>query len=286
MKLSLLHEMAKLGSYKATPSGINTYLVKFKHYPLGNIKALSPEHAVKKYINENPDFEGDKNLLFAEITNNDINFTKSDIKSITNPDTEKQISDWFNANQDQYTWHIVLSDNYDFQSEPDPDGITFVKTGNVGRDTLQPFMILHTTAHAVLSYSKRTPEYIKDGIRKWVWQLAGNKDSKPIPEHTVIDFMTQHLHFKSALNWQRSRKDTSLNYSRQQKVKKLEAASLEELLYDMLAIYIKNGKIKVEPNQYAEENVDSGNLARFKNWIEDTFREALDSVVGKIIMDE
>ncbi len=282
-----LNEMAQLKSYVATPNKIKKYQVADRktYKKLGFAKGNTRDEAISAFLAERDLDDSYAERLIA-FEHGSGNFSAGDIKSTTDPNTQKQIEEWLNANQDQYVWHILIGQNHT-DVEPDPKAITFAKTGNVGRDTLQPHMILHTVAHAVLEGDHSDFEaqrYIREFWADVVKRLPENqKPQHGNPNDIVIDAATQFLHFKSALNWQKLHHSDELSDSRKKAIKNLSAISIQEVVNDMMAIYIRNGRIKIAPNQYTKIEMKSRQLEKFRANVEKIFRKALDKCVGKVI---
>ncbi len=204
--------------------------------------------------------------LRAEYSGNNASeytgFTPADIKSINNAKVIQTIEDWLNQSPLPYKFAIIIE--VGLNSKPTPGVITYVKTGNAGGDVLTPFMILHTMGHALVNYNSYELQIQVEQILESIVADFGD-------ENTLVLALCKLLHTKAAI------------YT--VKGSKRAYPTFDEVLYDLMAIYIIKGRITVKPNQYCDYEISQEQCMTIKNILEGYCRKTLDNVVGKVVYD-
>lgn len=190
-------------------------------------------------------------------------FSKRDVRSINDERTRAAIEKWLNDNPTPYHW-IIYFGGTGSRIEPTPGAITFVKHGNAGGDTLTAHMILHTIGHAVVYYDT---EDLIDTLRPVFAPVTGNDD-----EDSMMMDLCKLLHMKAAAF-------TLMGHKR-------GFPDFNEMVYEIMAIYIKNGRIKIAPNKYCDYPATPEFCATIKATLENYCRTKLDSKVGRVVWDE
>lgn len=270
MKLHYINEMAKLRGWG--PTNKIGWTVYDNKEMIDVVDADNEQEAIKLIA---IDYELDpKTMTAAPSEDEDENYdglTRRDIKSINSDNTRKTIENWLNNNKTPYEWAFY------FHEAPRPeqahDVITFVKYGNIGGDILTPHMILHTVGHAVMS--GRKVEDILIGIFLDFAVKYCNVDIKEDEDNEtkLIIPICKFLHMKAA-------------FSTLKGVKRWSFPTINEIIYEIVGIYIKNGHVKFEANQYNDLNVDPKIVKNIENTINNHIREQLDSCIGTTIYDD
>lgn len=178
---------------------------------------------------------------------------------------------------------------------PTKGHITFVKNGSSG-DVLTPWMILHTFGHALFSMKTPQMKSIQAALTKELSSLLsdqltsyGQKLNPRDPQVEIhlrqmqLELVRRLLQFKSAKRAEG----------------RLSVGTLGELIHELVAEYLWNGRIRIKPDlerrstklgapySYLAEPVKLApeRLEQFAAQIENLIKQALDQAVGKIIYD-
>ncbi len=240
----------------------------------------TPEEALEKFVADHGDLIGDmatanettvpeyvSHLRAVEPAIGDglsTVLTKSDKKSITGGKTERTVTAWLNANPLPHKILFKFGSD-EIEDVPTPGVITFVKLGNAGGDTLTPHMILHTLGHALVGYN----------VLPTAERLYNLFESLGHPIHDADDLImpvSKLLHMRAA-------KLTILNKNR-------GFPTFEELLNEVTGVYVKNGRIKIAPNEYCDYQITPEQCDYVKKVFETSCRGFLDRAVGRVIYDD
>lgn len=249
---------------------------------LMSVDADTPEEAIEKYVGSKPfkkhirdyGYEHDPDQMAGLLRavpsakGGYRSFSTQDIKVIKLEKTKHQIEQWLNDNPHDFVWSIHFGRQ---DPEPTPGVITFHKVGNSGGDVLSPHMILHTAAHAVCPL-----DLVGEIAGEFYKILKKRRESTKRDEQDdyVVD-MCKLLHFKSAIKT--AREDESGNGG---------ANDPHEAIYDMVAIYIKNGRVKIAPNEYCDFEVDQTILKNASERINAMIYHILKRAVGMVVTDD
>lgn len=191
-------------------------------------------------------------------------FTPADIKSVNNAKVRQTIEDWLNQSPLPYKFSIIIGVEY-YHKKPTPGVITYVKTGNSGGDVLTPFMILHTMGHALVNYNS---EDISIQVSDLLESIVGDFG---IDADAFVFALCKLLHTRAAI------------YTI--KGSKRAYPTFDEVLYDLVAIYIIKGRITVKPNQYCDYDISQEACNTIRQMLEEFCRSILDKAVGTIVSD-
>lgn len=275
MKLSLIHEMASLSGWE--PTRELQYTVSVDGEEIDYVSAESPEEAVERFKKQFPGYEGEITASLENRSDGDTSFTAADIKSINNDSTRQQIEKWLNDNKTPYSWIIRFGkQNSPIRVKPTPGAITFMKSGNVGGDTLTPHMVIHTIGHAVVNYD----DTLCDIFVKFLGPIAGSggrdgaryASERDRDHDSVLIPACKLLHMRAA-------KITVQGGKR-------GFPSLDELVNEVMAIYIKNGSVTVRPNELCDFKISSDVCNALQQAIHDYCKGRLDGCVGKVVYDD
>jgi hypothetical protein len=261
-----------------------------KYRGTGDGKALlNPNNYTAKKTEPQP---GDENL-----------FTRKDIELINKPKTKQTLEAWLNANPQGYTYHIIFGPTgTGSDPQPEPGVITYWKTGNVGGDPLTPYMILHTLGHAVAQQndpSDRNSDQhntIMADLLESLNDLAAHAnldyvDNTRLPANQKAkrpagrDQAYTKFQLARLMHTQAATKTTYPAATNWQGGRIAGYQSLEELIYDLIGIYAKNGKVKIYPRVDEPTPELLQICAKIKYVIETACKEMLDNCVGKVITD-
>jgi hypothetical protein len=266
-----IYEMAKLANFQ--PTNRVPWIVIYKPNEEEDVVvAASEEQAIAEYIDSlrpgiEMDLNHDKDRL--DPTNyraekpypeagEDV-FSRKDIQIINLPKTKQTLEAWLNANPQGYTYHIIFGEIV----KPQPGVITFCKIGNAGGDPLGPYMILHTLGHAVAQHCRRLSNSLSEELH-----LLAPDDGSIVHQYSRL------VHTKAA------QRTTDPDYTEGRGY-----PTFEELIYDLIGIYAKNGKIKIYPRLDPPTPVRLAFCNKVKQIIEKTCKAMLDDCVGKVITD-
>lgn len=280
----ILAEMSELVGYD--PTDKEQYAIYYKGELQDMAYGRTPEEAIKEYLNgliisaKASKYGVTKEQYIAALSAEpDFDYSTSpylsptDIKVINLDKTRQTLESWINSNPLPYKFKIVFGKK---TVDPTPGAITYVKTGNIGRDPLTPYMILHTLGHAIIEDD--TTEVSKSIIKIFRRSALFAKSAKStfqslIFKESLIIPLCKLLHMKAAAL-------TILDNNRR------GFPTFEELMYDVLAVYVKNGKVKVEPNKYCDYEIEPEACTAIKKILEDFCSSKLDSAVGKVVYDD
>lgn len=270
MKLRQIMEMATLKGWH--PSRNTEWIVRGKWIDGTEFDdvfiAGSAEEAIQQAVEDVPDL--DVHSLTATLSEYEKdekesgffdNLTQNDIQSINSDKTAKQIEKWLNDNNTPYEWIIYFNPKNSIP--PTPGAITFVKHGNIGGHILSPHMILHTAGHAIVGYDATLPK----ALEEFAHFISNDK-----LEDKQILTICKFLHMQAA-------KSTLKGNN------KWAFPTMNEVVYEMLGIYIKNGRVKFEPNEYCDIDVDQNVIQYMRDIINNYCKLKLDSVVGRVVID-
>lgn len=193
----------------------------------------------------------------------DNDFRPADIKLINADKTRRTIENWLNANPTPYRFIIKFGNGT--KTQPTPGVITFVKEGNAGGDLLLPHMILHTLGHAVVGYDTSD---VSETLSLLFTPILGHRAS----EDDLIIPMCKLLHMKAA---EMTIKEHPRGFP-----------TFQEMMYEVMAVYVKNGRVKVAPNKLCDYKIEPNVCAAIKHILEKFCKEALDYRVGRVVYDE
>jgi hypothetical protein len=269
MKLFYIHEMAKLSGWGSTDK------IGWSVYDNGDevdvVQASNERDAVELIAAE---YDLDPETLTAAPTEDKDEYydglRKRDIKSINSESTRKTIENWLNNNKTPYEWAFYFGDT-PYPGET-PGVITFVKYGNAGGDILTPHMILHTVGHAVMSSRNENTliDLLVDFAAKYCnVNVRDDEDN----ETKLIIPICKFLHMKAA-------------FSTLKGIERWSFPTINEVVYEMVGIYVKNGHVKFKANEYNNFNINPKIVNNIENKINDHIREKLDDCVGTVIYDD
>jgi hypothetical protein len=241
--------------------------------------------------------------LSASIVNRRL---AADRKLMNAPKTVQTLTDWFNNNETKYRFIFYISPDYHKRIEKTPGVITCViplTYENVdGIHPLTPFMILHNLGHAVndqegmgidgglyksirgiLFGASQSQADSEEDDELYAQARRGSPSSRIREEYNkVILTMSKLLHTRAALK-------TCIvnpNASTLDEVKTRLSGGYDdwdEIVNDLIAVYAKNGRVKVTPNKYCDFNVSEEQLLAIRNIIASTISGMLDQAVGQVI---
>lgn len=203
-------------------------------------------------------------------------FKTQDIQSINSNKTRLLVQNWLNANPTPYRWKIIFGHTTHKEIHPTPGIITFVKLSNPGGDTLSAHMILHTAGHAAASMIE-----------------MGNVEAD-----LAAMINTIHTTNRVQLDNRNDRGDTHAEMVAICKLLHMRAAKLtiqghprgfpvmDEMINEIIGIYIKNGRIKIAPNEFCDYPITPAQCAAIKSYLEAVCKHALDGCVGQVIYDD
>ena len=290
-----LNEMAELAAWRS-PAQINHYTVYYGngtlYDKLGIIAATNEQEAISK-LKDHPKLKNhDFSQIALELDERPERgtleyFGNTDVELIRKEKTRKTIEQWLNDNDTPFSWIMVFDDQsrsydrsqnkvYSFERQndllPTPGKITFLKSGNAGEDPLTPHMILHTIGHAVTNhFGEAKLNRLKLDIGEI---LINEKIMTNYRTDVMMTKLCQLLHMKSALKTVSGVMDPR------------KIVNFDELVNEVVAIYVKNGRIKVEPNQYCEFDISQQAINDIKSYLELYCHDALTACVGQIIEDD
>lgn len=274
----VLAEMAELAGWHPTKQ--QRYIIYYNGEDQDTAYGESPEEAIQDYLSG--DMDGGQR--HADITGvslpeylagltavldipkdneGDTDFRPADIRLINSEKTRKTLQDWLNNNPTPYRYIIKFGTGTD--TKPTPGVITYVKTGNAGGDPLTPHMILHTMGHAVMGYGFDVEEDLQQIFHRILGDDPGQSDG-------LIEPLAKLLHMKAAEHTIRKTTSAFLTFG--------------ELMYEVLAVYVKNGKIKVAPNKFCDYEIDQHTCTLIRAMLERECKGALDRAVGRVVYDE
>lgn len=272
----VLAEMAELAGWY--PTRRQRYLVSYNGKEQDAAYGGSPEEAIRDYLGDDggermAGFEGvpvaeyvaGLTATLEEPTDGDglTDFRTRDIKLINADKTRRTLETWLNANPTPYRFIIKFGDGT--KTEPTPGVITYVKEGNAGGDALTPHMILHTLGHAIMAYQGDDEA---DAIGMLLQPSLGYRAS----DDDLIIPLSKLLHMKAA-------ELTIQEHPR-------GFPTFQELLYEVLAVFVKNGRVKVAPNKHCDFQVTPEVCASIKHILEKSCQEMLDRAVGRVVYDD
>ena len=264
------------------------YIIYYDEKELDNASGSSPQEAIKDWLKGYSEeyIQKHYNMSLAEFAQkltakesdqdeDDTDLTRKDIKSINSPKTRAKIEQWLNNNPLDYRIVVAFGSVEEHNLQPTPGVITFVKLGNAGGDVLTPHMILHTFGHAVGTYNRH--QLIVDNMFTEIERILGpiRGRSGATREHDdsgiVID-LCKLLHMRAA-------HFTVTGSNR-------GFPTAEEVGFELIGIYTKNGNIKVSPNQYCDYPIGLDRCTKIRKIIEKYCQQMLNDCVGNIIMDD
>lgn len=205
-------------------------------------------------------------------------FTDSDKRLIGQDDgrTWREAERLLSANPMGYKWHIVVDAGGWRPRAGEPGVITFVKFSNAAdREPMTPHMLLHTAAHAVAAGNPGMAKSCIEALRRLACALSDSS----VWSTESLPWVVQVMRTKSALH-------TIRGHDR------MAIPDVNEAVLELLAVFIKNGKVTLSPNELASTEVrqraseSPEALARCKSTLESEFTRALDRCVGEVIYDD
>lgn len=201
-------------------------------------------------------------------------FLSQDLKLLALDKTRRTIEQWLNANPTPYRYALAFGSNVDeLMGLRRPGVITFVKQGNPASDPLTPHMILHTMAHAI-SAGMYASSDLADIVRDVLGGVLGRgfDEDEEEDDAELLLKLCMLLHMKAA------------EYTLSGSPKRFP--NLHEACIEMLAVYIKNGAVKIGPNEFCDYHIDAGALRQLKSRLEAACDGFLSRSVGTVLFDD
>ncbi len=285
--------MAQMKGWK--PTKRVQYLIWYGDEDLDIASGESPADAVKTFVKNHADsidglavnhgvskeefIVALRAKIFEPDADEDGGLQPRDIKSINSEKTRATIEQWLNTNSLPYDIIFQFGEGDETGTvQPTPDAITFVKTGNAGRDALTPHMILHTFGHAVVgSNTEELESLIGERLQQITGQTFPNVHINYESKQRAIIALCKLLHMKAAEITLKDQK----SYMRGRGF-----PTLKEAIYEIMAIYVRNGQIKIGPNKYCDFPAHPEQCNALKALLERHCKKYLDRCVGKVVYDD
>lgn len=262
--------------------------MNFKNWLLNEMPLSHYSHDFKYSNNEEEGFTSDKMQTINSFTTSWNKFSKKDKILISHPKTMKILEQKLKSSK--FNFNILLIETLTRFSVRDyreqvknycvenginiVNSITFAKNATTGH-LLTPWMILHTIGHALLEHEKTKILDIENSINKISFEF---KERSYDDYESMDDIDGTYL----AADWI---KDVFMFKSASLK----EVPNRMELYHELIAEYLWNGEIRINPNLSNSPYLKHPNsfeiLKNQVHVIEQHINDVLASKVGSIITD-
>lgn len=264
---SVLREMAELSGWQ--PTRDQQYLVYFGDEEIDSVVADSEEDAIRRFLEAWPEYADKRQSLRAKTRKSDsgdANFSNKDIEFINSDWTRLTIQSWLNNNPLNYRFIFVFAGT---GTKPTPGAITFIKSGNAGGDALTPHMILHTLGHALVGHNDDVMYELQPILQDVLGHELVPTD---IDDRHVVVPICKLLHMNAA---KLTLKGSNRGFP-----------TFSEMLYEITGVYVKNGKVKIAPNEFCDFKIGVEHCQQIQQVLHNFCNHRLDLAVGRIVYDE